>query len=83
MKKRFLTAALTIAMSLSSFSSANAAATVDVHYNDWDMPVTAYLKDGTTYVPIRQFFDLLGGSWVTWNASELSANVHGKANAAF
>jgi len=83
MKKRFLTAALTIALSLSAFGSANAATTVDVHYNDWDMPLTGYLKNGTTYVPIRQFFQLLGGSWVTWNASELSANVHGKANAAF
>lgn len=83
MKKRFLTAALTVALSLSAFGSANAATTVDVHYNDWDMPVTGYLKNGTTYVPIRQFFQLLGDSWVTWNASELSANVHGKANAAF
>ena len=47
------------------------------------MPVTGYLKDGTTYVPIRQFFQLLGGSWVTWNSAELSANVRGNANAAF
>ncbi len=83
MKKRFLIAALTVTVALSSFSRANAATTVDVHYNDWDMPVTGYLKDGTTYVPIRQFFQLLGGSWVTWNAAELSANVRGNANAAF
>lgn len=83
MKKRFLIAALSVTMALSSFGRANAATTVDVHYNDWDMPVTGYLKDGTTYVPIRQFFQLLGGSWVSWNQAELSANVHGKANAAF
>lgn len=83
MKKRFLTAALTVALSLSTVCSAKTATTVDVHYNNWDMPVTGYLKDGTTYVPIRQFFQLLGGSWVTWNAAELSANVRGNANAAF
>lgn len=83
MKKRFLTAALTVALSLTTVCSAKAATTVDVHYNNWDMPITGYLKDGTTYVPIRQFFQLLGGSWVTWNSAELSANVRGNANAAF
>ena len=83
MKKRILTAALTVALSLTTVCSAKAATTVDVHYNNWDMPVTGYLKDGTTYVPIRQFFQLLGGSWVTWNSAELSANVRGNANAAF
>ena len=61
MKKRFLTAALTVALSLSTVCSVKAATPVDVHYNNWDMPVTGYLKDGTTYVPIRQFFQLLGG----------------------
>ena len=83
MKKRILTAALTVALSLTTVCSAKAATTVDVHYNNWDMPITGYLKDGTTYVPIRQFFQLLGGSWVTWNSAELSANVRGNANAAF
>ena len=83
MKKRFLTTALTVALSLTTVCSAKAATTIDVHYNDWDMPITGYLKDGTTYVPIRQFFQLLGGSWVTWNSAELSANVRGNANAAF
>lgn len=83
MKKRFLTAALTVALSLTTVCSAKAATTVDVHYNNWNMPLTGYLKDGTTYVPIRQFFQLLGGSWVTWNSAELSANVRGNANAAF
>lgn len=83
MKKRILTAALTIALSLTTVCSAKAATTIDVHYNNWDMPITGYLKDGTTYVPIRQFFQLLGGSWVTWNSAELSANVRGNANAAF
>ena len=83
MKKRFLTAALTVALSLTTVCSAKAATTIDVHYNNWDMPITGYLKDGTTYVPIRQFFQLLGGSWVTWNSAELSANVRGNANAAF
>ena len=56
MKKRILTAALTVALSLTTVCSAKAATTVDVHYNNWDMPITGYLKDGTTYVPIRQFF---------------------------
>ena len=83
MKKRILPAALTVALSLTTVCSAKAATTVDVHYNIWDMPITGYLKDGTTYVPIRQFFQLLGGSWVTWNSAELSANVRGNANAAF
>ena len=83
MKKRILTAALTVALSLTTVCSAKAATTVDVHYNNWDMPITGYLKDGTTYVPIRQFFQLLGGSWVSWNSAELSANVRGNANAAF
>jgi len=83
MKKQFLIAALSVTMALSSFTRIHAATPVDVHYNDWDMPMTGYLQNGTTYVPIRQFFQLLGGSWVTWNASELSANVRGKANAAF
>ena len=83
MKKRILTAALTVALSLTTVCSAKAATTVDVHYNNWNMPLTGYLKDGTTYVPIRQFFQLLGGSWVTWNSAELSANVRGNANAAF
>lgn len=83
MKKRFLTAALTVALSFSLCTPAKAVTTVDVHYNDWDMPITGYLKEGTTYVPLRQFFQLLGGSWVTWNSAELSATVQGKANAAF
>ena len=83
MKKRILTAALTVALSLTTVCSAKAATTIDVHYNNWDMPITGYLKDGTTYVPIRQFFQLLGGSWVPWNSAELSANVRGNANAAF
>ena len=83
MKKRILTAALTVVLSLTTVCSAKAATTIDVHYNNWDMPITGYLKDGTTYVPIRQFFQLLGGSWVTWNSAELSANVRGNANAAF
>ena len=83
MKKRILAAALTVALSLTTVCSAKAATTIDVHYNNWDMPITGYLKDGTTYVPIRQFFQLLGGSWVTWNSAELSANVRGNANAAF
>ena len=83
MKKRVLTAALTVTLALSALTPVKAAATVDIYYNDWKMPVTGYLKNGTTYVPIRQFFTLLGGSWVTWNADQLSANVHGKANAAF
>lgn len=83
MKKHFLTAALTVALSLSCVTVAHAATTVDVHYNNWDMPLTGYLKNGTTYVSVRQFFQLLGGSWVTWNASHLSANVQGTANAAF
>ena len=69
MKKRILTAALTVALSLTTVCSAKAATTVDVHYNNWDMPITGYLKDGTTYVPIRQFFQLLGGSWVTGNSA--------------
>ena len=83
MKKPFLTAALTVALSLATICSANATTTVDVHYNDWDMPLTGYLKNGTTYVPVRQFFQLLGGSWVTWDASQLRASVQGNANAAF
>ena len=83
MKKRLLTATLTVALALSSFCRVNAASTVDIHYNDWGMPVTGYLKDGTTYVPIRQFFNLLGGSWVTWDEADRSATVKGNASATF
>lgn len=83
MKKRLLTATLTVALALTSFCRVNAASTVDIHYNDWGMPVTGYLKDGTTYVPIRQFFNLLGGSWVTWDEADRSATVKGNASATF
>ena len=83
MKKRLLTATLTVALALASFCRVNAASTVDIHYNDWGMPVTGYLKDGTTYVPIRQFFNLLGGSWVTWDEADRSATVKGNASATF
>jgi N-acetylmuramoyl-L-alanine amidase len=83
MKKRLLTATLTVALALTSFCRVNAASTVDIHYNDWGMPVTGYLKDGTTYVPIRQFFNLLGGSWVTWDEADRSATVKGNASASF
>ena len=83
MKKKILTAALAVTLSLGSFCRVNAAQSIPVYYNDWNMPITAYLQNGTTYVPIRQFFQLLGGSWVTWNSAELSANIRGNANAAF
>lgn len=81
--KRLWTAALTVTLALSSVCRVNAASTVDIHYNDWDMPLTGYLKDGTTYVPIRQFFDLLGGSWVTWDENARSATVQGNVSATF
>ena len=83
MKKRFLAAALSVAISLSSFGSAKAVAPVDIHYNNWDMPVSGYLQSGTTYVPLRQFFNLLGGSWVDWNEFDRSATVKGNVNATF
>lgn len=82
-KKRLLTATLTVTLALTSFCRVHAASTVDIHYNDWDMPMTGYLKDGTTYVPIRQFFNLLGGSWVTWDEADHSATVKGNASATF
>ena len=83
MKKRFLAAALSVAISLSSFGSVKAASPVDIHYNNWDMPVSGYLQSGTTYVPLRQFFNLLGGSWVDWNEFDRSATVKGNVNATF
>ncbi len=83
MKLRTLitTAALTLCLSVSA--SAKDAASVDIHYNDWAMPISGYLENGTTYVPIRRFFELLGGSWVTWDNSTRSATVQGNANGTF
>ncbi len=83
MKKRLFAAALSVAISLSAFGSAKAATPVDIHYNNWDMPVSGYLQNGTTYVPLRQFFRLLGGSWVDWNETDRSAIVKGNVNATF
>lgn len=83
MKKRFAAAALSVALSLSAFTTVKAASPVDIHYNDWDMPVSGYLQNGTTYVPIRQFFQLLGGSWVDWNEARRSATVKGNVSATF
>ncbi len=83
MKLRTLitTAALTLCLSISA--SAKDVTPVAVHYNDWDMPITGYLENGTTYVPLRRFFDLLGGSWVTWDNTERSATVRGNASGTF
>ena len=83
MKKKILTAALAVTLSLGSFCRVNAAQSIPVYYNDWNMPITAYLQNGTTYVPIRRFFELLGGSWVTWDPEARSATVHGNASATF
>lgn len=85
MKSRILITALALTLCLSCLGSASAgsAKDVDIFYNDWDMPVSGYLQNGTTYVPLRQFFTLLGGSWVTWNSAERSATVHGNASATF
>lgn len=85
MKSRILITALALALCLSCFggASAGSARDVDVFYNDWDMPLSGYLKNGTTYVPLRQFFTLLGGSWVTWDSADRSATVHGNASATF
>ncbi len=83
MKFRVLIAALAITAGLAAGSNAKAAKAVDVHYNDWDMPLTGQLIDGTTYVPLRQFFSLLGGSWVTWDDADRSATVKGNASATF
>lgn len=83
MKSRILTAMLAVALCLSVFGGASAAVSVDVHYNDWAMPIAGNLEKGTTYVPLRQFFQLLGGSWVTWDSTQRSATVQGKVNATF
>ncbi len=76
-----ITAALTLCLSVSV--GAKEATLVDVHYNDWAMPISGYLENGTTYVPVRRFFDLLGGSWVTWDNASRSATVHGNASGTF
>lgn len=85
MKSRILLIILALTLCLSSFGGAGAASIrdVDIFYNDWDMPLRGYLKNGTTYVPLRQFFDLLGGSWVTWNNTDRSATVQGNVSATF
>jgi len=85
MKTRILLMALSLAFCLSCLGSVNAgsARTVDIFYNDWNMPLSGQLKNGTTYVPLRQFFSLLGGSWVTWDSAAHSASVHGNASATF
>lgn len=85
MKSRILITALALLLCLSQFGNASAgsAKDVDVFYNDWDMPLSGYLQNGTTYVPLRQFFTLLGGSWVTWDDAARSATVHGNASAIF
>lgn len=83
MKLRVMIAALAVTAGLAAGSHAHAATAVDVRYNDWDMPVTGHLIDGTTYVPLRHFFNQLGGSWVTWNDETRSATVKGNASATF
>lgn len=83
MKLRTLIAALALSAGLAVSVHANAALAVDIRYNDWDMPITGQLINGTTYVPLRLFFNQLGGSWVTWNTETRSATVKGNANATF
>ena len=78
MKTRILLMALSLAFCLSCLGSVSAgsARTVDIFYNDWNMPLSGQLKNGTTYVPLRQFFSLLGGSWVTWNSAAHSGSIN-------
>lgn len=85
MKARILTLTLALTLCLSCFgqASAGSAKAVDIFYNDWDMPLSGYLNNGTTYVPLRQFFALLGGSWITWDQTARSATVCGNASATF
>ena len=85
MKSRILIITLTLTLCLSCFCSisATSARDVDIFYNDWNMPLSGYLRNGTTYVPLRQFFTLLGGSWVTWDNAARSATVQGNACATF
>ena len=83
MKFRVLIAALAVTAGLAAGSTVHAANAVDVHYNDWAMPISGQLIDGTTYVPLRQFFKHLGGSWVVWDGETRSATVKGNASATF
>lgn len=81
-KLRMLPVALALLLALSPPVSAGTV-TVEIRYDDWSMPLTGVARKGVTYVPLRQFFDLLGGSQVTWNSRSRSASVTGRASATF
>ncbi len=83
MKLRTILTSAALALCLSVSANAKNATTVDIHYNDWAMPISGYLENGTTYVPLRRFFDLLGGSWITWDNTARSATVQGNASGTF
>lgn len=83
MKLHFWIALLALAMLLVFPAAAGEAVTVEVCYDDWVMPLTGSARDGTTYVPLRLFFDLLGGSQVVWDGQARSASVSGRASVTF
>ncbi len=83
MKLRTLITSAALTLSLSLSANAAAATEVTVHYNDWTMPIQGQLENGTTYVPLRRFFDLLGGSWITWDSQARSATIQGNVSGTF
>ncbi len=83
MKLHFWIAFLSLMMLLVLPAAAGEVVTVEVCYDNWSMPLTGSARDGTTYVPLRLFFDLLGGSQVTWDGQSRSATVSGRASATF
>lgn len=83
MKLKFLSAALALCILLVLPVTAGETVSVEICYDDWVMPLTGYARAGVTYVPLRRFFELLGGSQVTWDGQSRSATVSGRASATF
>lgn len=83
MKGRFAAALLALGLGLGSFCGAAAACPAEIVYDGRVLPVTGALQEGTTYVPLRQFCQLMGENQVTWDGAQRCAAVQGGVNAAF
>lgn len=83
MKLKFLSAALALCILLVLPVTAGETVSVEICYDDCVMPLTGYARAGVTYVPLRRFYELLGGSQVTWDGQSRSAAVSGRASVTF
>lgn len=74
-RTRWCALLLTLALVWGVLIPTAGAAEVRISVDDTDYAGTAQIRQGTTYVPMRGFFEFLGGWTVTWDAAARCATA--------